>query len=98
MNKENRPKCMEKGMHLAQDAPCVEAGASSLVITWTQGNKMQDIQKLLEEHGALLKEWGFHIEDVMALVKSRACAKPGAGLWLVSDCGGQVSITPLGLN
>lgn len=98
MRKENQPKCSKKGMYLAQAAPYVEAGASSLVITWTQGNRMHDIQKLLEEYDALLAQWGFHIEDVMALVKSRACAKPGAGLWLVSDCGGQVSVTPLGLS
>lgn len=96
MNEKNGAAHTRKS--IGQATPCAVAGEASLAVSWVQGNKMNDIYELLKEYEPLLTEWGFSMEDVMALAISRAYAKPGDGLWLLAECGGQVHITPLGLS
>lgn len=98
MNERTHLERSTDAVRSMQGAPIVEAGESSLVIFWVQGNRISDIQDLVEVHEALLTEWGFGIEDAMALIRSRSSAKIGAGLRLFAGCGGRVSITPLGLS
>ncbi len=88
----------EKMRGTAFNLPHAQASESSLVITWSQGDKMNDICFALEGYEHLLNDWGFSKDDVMALVRGRAHEKLGGGLRFFADCGGRVNVTPRGLS
>lgn len=78
--------------------PHASIKGESLIISWSDGDKMNDIWSLLNGFKTVLSDWDISIDDVKSRIKSRAHEKLGAQLRYWATTSDKVTISPNGIN